>query len=72
LYGPIVRYGFVSRRVLELINLSARPPVAATSLYVEPGGYCSAIAWLRRGWVGSVRRRSKAARLIPLAKRLLS
>ena len=42
-------------RVDAVILPSARRPVPATSLYVEPGGYWSLIAWLTSGLSGSFR-----------------
>ena len=52
--------------------LSARTPRPVTSLYVDPGGNCSLIAWLRSGFSGFLSSFWKSLRLIPSANLLLS
>jgi len=54
LYPLISRYGAVSSFCRGVTMSSSRAPVPVISLYVEPGGYCSAIAWLMSGRVGSL------------------
>jgi len=57
-YVPIVRYARVSICVVSVILPSASAPVPVTSLYVDPGAYCSLIAWFRSGRPGVLRMRS--------------
>ena len=69
---PTWTYGLLSTSSFRPSFLSASTPDPVTSLYVDPGGWMSLIAWFISGRFGLARSFWKSALLIPRAKRLSS